>query len=244
MQIWALLIFVGVCYSIGRLSSVFGQRLSLCYGNREDQEFAYRKQQAWAIFHKHKKIILNQNVSLKKRLKFFDACITPVVLFSLAVLPMLKSKIDALDVLQRKMLRRIVGWRRMPEESWRDTMVRMQTRMENATNLYAWEIWSKKYAKNLWNYGCHLAKSDERKWSKVITLESRCIKRDVAGLFHPYRGAGRPKLRWDDYFTNFFHQLVPTALDTHWIHLLQSRASDKTIREKFIAFVQNGARQL
>ena len=68
-------------------------------------ELDHRIQQAWAMFHKHKKCILNKHVSLRNRLKYFDACVTPVLLFALVVLPMSQSKLDLIDRLQRKMLR-------------------------------------------------------------------------------------------------------------------------------------------
>ena len=109
-----------------------GRLLSTSSSNREEIEFSYRKRQAWRIFHKHKKLLLNSNVSIKKRLRFFDSCVTPAFLFSLSVLPISKLRIKDMDQLQRQMVRRIIGWRRLPEESWKETMSRMNIRMGNS----------------------------------------------------------------------------------------------------------------
>ena len=64
-----------------------GRRLSLHRAQRVDIEFNYRKQQAWASFHKHKKVLLNQHVALGHRLKYFDACVTPTMILALSTLP-------------------------------------------------------------------------------------------------------------------------------------------------------------
>ena len=91
-------------------------------------------------------------------------------------------------------------------------MTRMKTRMEAAAELYPWEEWSFRYARNLWNYGCHIAKADEKSWSRLLILENKIIKQDPSALFHPYRHSGRPKLRWDDYFSNFFVNIFRVSL--------------------------------
>ena len=56
-----------------------GRLISMSPELRGTIEFNHRKQQAWAAFHKHKHILLNQNISVKKRLKFFECCINPVM---------------------------------------------------------------------------------------------------------------------------------------------------------------------
>ena len=181
-----------------------GRLLSLSYEKRTFTEFDHRKKQAWKVFYKHKKVLFNAHVSLRRRLYFFDVCVTPVILFSLSVLPVSKSKIKELDRLQRKMLRRIIGWRRTPNEDWHDTMKRMNDRLENAQSLYYCEDWSSKYAKNLWKYAYHVACLGSEQWARVLTLESRKIRQDTDAIFAPFRSPGRPKLRLDDEFASFF----------------------------------------
>ena len=86
-----------------------GRRVTLSASNRVDIEFKYRKSQAWAAFHKHKSVLFDYHVSLGHRLKFFNICVTSSLLFELSVLPLSYTQLKEMDVLQRKMLRRIVG---------------------------------------------------------------------------------------------------------------------------------------
>ena len=103
-------------------------------------------------FGKHIKVLLDHNISLQLRLKYFDACVGPAILFGTAALPMTRTQLQDLDRLQRKMLRRIVDWRRIEEEDWRDTMLRMNQRLSRGENLYFWQPWSISFARNQWKY--------------------------------------------------------------------------------------------
>ena len=61
-------------------------------------------------FHKHRETLINKHVSLKLRLKYFNAMISPTILFGLSLLPLTKLHFHKLNVVQRRMLRSIVGW--------------------------------------------------------------------------------------------------------------------------------------
>lgn len=113
-----------------------GSHVNLSHGDRVDFELNYRKQQGWYVSSKHKKCILNSHVSFRRRLQYFDTCVTPAILFALETFPLPPSYLDSLDPLQRKMMRRIVGWRSLPHESWRDTMIRMNAGLQKDVNAY------------------------------------------------------------------------------------------------------------
>ena len=85
------------------------RRVTLSVSNRVNIEFKYRKSQAWAAFHTHKTVLLDHHVPFGSRLKFFNRCVTPSILFGLSVLPLSRTKFKEIDILQRKMIRRIVG---------------------------------------------------------------------------------------------------------------------------------------
>ena len=101
----------------GQVHRYLGRHLSLDPRTHIDQELAHRRQQAWYAFNKHKRVLLNNHVSLKKRLYYFDACITPAILFGLSGMPMRSSDLESLHILQTEILCRIVGWRRKGDES-------------------------------------------------------------------------------------------------------------------------------
>ena len=67
-----------------------GRRLSLSSISRIDIECKYRKHQAWASFRKYERALFNKQICLQKRLKYFDSCVTPSVIFALYILPMSK----------------------------------------------------------------------------------------------------------------------------------------------------------
>ena len=113
-----------------------GKLLCTSATERVVTEFRNRKRAAWAAFAKHKAVLLDHNVSLKLRLKYFDASIDPAILFGTPVMPMTKVQLQEMDRIQKKMLRRIVGWRRMDDELWNETMTRMNLRIEHGQDLY------------------------------------------------------------------------------------------------------------
>ena len=60
----------------------------------------------------------------------------------MSILPLSKTQIESICVVQRKMLRRIVGWRRIGDEPWRDTMTRMRERVSRAMDLHHIDDWN------------------------------------------------------------------------------------------------------
>ena len=113
-----------------------GRLLSTSASSRSNIEFRNRIRAAWAAFHKHKSVLLEHKLSIKLRLKYFDACVGPALLFGTAVLPLSRFQYAEFDKFQRKMLRRIVDWRRVEREEWRVTMIRMNGRLARALHLY------------------------------------------------------------------------------------------------------------
>ena len=100
--------------------------------NRGRIEVQHRIKIAWMTFGRHSKTFCYKNISIKLRLKLFDSVVSPSLLFGLAVLPLRVSCIEKLNVVQRKMMRKNVGWVRISEEPWGNTMRRMALRANNA----------------------------------------------------------------------------------------------------------------
>ena len=79
---------------------------------------------------------------------------------------MSKTRLDQMDILQRKMIKRFGSWRRNEHEDWHITMTRMKTRMLRAHESYTWKAWSHAYAKNQWNFIMHILNSENIPWSR------------------------------------------------------------------------------
>ena len=166
-------------------------------------EFAHRLQVAWNKFRKYKHVLLNKHISLVLRLKLFDAVVSPAMLFGLATLPLTKVCLQKLGVVQRRMLRSIVGWVRIhDDQNWRDIMVQMNHRMAIANILFPMEDWEDRLFRSKFRLAHRIARSPEAwpaksvSWNPLTNWESNfaCM---------PQRKRGRPSARWDDTLTIF-----------------------------------------
>ena len=180
-----------------------GKQLSTSPSLRAHIEFSNRKRAAWASFHKHKSVLLDHNVPLRLRLKYFDASIGPSILFAIAVLPMTKGRLQELDKLQRKMLRRIVGWRRIENEDWSISMKRMNDRLDQGQRIFYCEPWSIRFARNQWRYIQHLIKAYPLLWARILFKYNAYTSDDPESDFLPHRSPGHPRMRWDDHIHSF-----------------------------------------
>ena len=72
-----------------------GRLLSISASNRSYTEFLNRVRASWTVFQNHKSGLLKYQLSIKLRLKYFDACLGPTLLFDTAELPL--SKLQYLE---------------------------------------------------------------------------------------------------------------------------------------------------
>ena len=125
-----------------------GRKLPGNLNNRSSVEIAHRIQIAWMKFHQHKDVLIDKNVCIRSRLRFFDAIISPTILFGLGICALTQQQINQLDRVQRRMLRAIVGWVRHNDELWENTMRRMRDRIFNALSIYNVTPWGQQMAAN------------------------------------------------------------------------------------------------
>ena len=119
--------------------------LNLNPKTRVDIELRNRINSGWAKFHEHRAWLCNHHIPVGLRLRLFDAVVTPAILFGGAVLPLNKKGLEHIDGIQRKMLRLIVGWRRIANEDWEVTMRRMKERVSNALHHFQVQLWSHRF---------------------------------------------------------------------------------------------------
>ena len=55
--------------------------------------FQHRVQLVWAKFHQFRTVVTNKDVSIKLRLKLFDAVVTPRILFGLVTMPLTQTEL-------------------------------------------------------------------------------------------------------------------------------------------------------
>ena len=64
--------------------------------------------------------LVDKHVNIKLRLRLFDAVVTPSALYGLAVAPLTSADMQYLARTQRRMLRLIVGYVKLPDDTWAD----------------------------------------------------------------------------------------------------------------------------
>ena len=98
----------------------------------------------WGKFKALQGTLTDKNVSVKLRIKFCDAVVTPTVLYALQTAPLAGAQLRKLDVSQRCMLRRMVGWVCHDTDSRQERVSRMKQRLERALALHPVANWSER----------------------------------------------------------------------------------------------------
>ena len=174
-----------------------GRKVPGSLRQRADVELSHRLQAAWSKFHERRSILTDRQISIRRRLKLFDSVVTPTVLFGLPTLALTTRQKEQLDVLQRRMLRLIVGWVRLDDEDWNVTMRRMNDRVDRALSLYPVRSWRERLAHLQYNFAGQLGQKPES-WAHRVSSWSPPSTYPGAG-----RGRGRPACRWDDHLQKY-----------------------------------------
>ena len=149
----------------------------------------FRVSCAWLRYHSLQHSWTNRRVPLKLQLKLFDSVVSPTALYSLPTTPLTSGQLAKLDATQRKMLRKIVGWRRVEDEAWETTGRHMKERLQRALQEQPVKQWS-------------VARDEQRNkmLCKATSLESNSLLSDV---YHwslapsgGKRARGHPFQRW------------------------------------------------
>ena len=144
-------------------------------------------------------------ISIQLRLRLFDAVITPTILYGLAVLPMSSSSLRKIQVVEKKMLRKMVGWIRIGDETWETTMRRMKHRVARALKQHPLKSWSVRMARYQWKIILRIKSALDDSWIKRSSMWQPNAIEDDSSEYVPHRNRGRPYLRWYDVVSKFCH---------------------------------------
>ena len=101
------------------------------------------------------------------------------------------------------MLRKMVGWVRLPEEAWEVTMRRMKLRVANALAQYPIMWWTLRIAKCLWKFAVRVKQAPSESWICQTTTWKPQVIEDAQCEYIPYRSVGHPRAKWDDVLNRF-----------------------------------------
>lgn len=180
-----------------------GRHLPGILENRGDVEVSHRIQAAWMKYGQFSRILSNRKISVKLRLKLFDAIVSPTLLFGLSILPIRQSHLEKIDVVQNKMLRKIIGWVRLSTDNWETTMRRMSSRLNRALNHHPITSWSEKVRKAQWKYIVRLKSLPAFQWPAQASRWKIAEVNDDSCLYYCRRSPGGQLCRWEDNIAKF-----------------------------------------
>ena len=155
-------------------------------------------QAGWAKYSQHARTLVNKKVSLKLRLKLFDAVVSPCVLFGLGTLPLYEDALLKLEASQRKMLRRIVGWSRSPDEPWASTMRRMNEKLDDASRIWPIQGWRERILDARRKQCERIQQMPVHNLTRVAAEWDPLLMQDPSSSHVFSRPVGRPRRRWND----------------------------------------------
>ena len=106
-----------------------GRMFSGSLESRSQRNLDHRTSCAWLKFHEQRATLVNKHIPIHLRLKLFVSVVTPSALYSLSSTPLTATQLGKLGATQRRMIRKMIGWRRVAEEDWAETGHRMKERL-------------------------------------------------------------------------------------------------------------------
>jgi len=101
-----------------------------------------------------------------------------------------------MDVTQRRLLRKIVGWIRFDDEDWEVTGRRMKARLEAGLRQYPIKTWSERRANLVQKLLDKIANAPDDDLRKTAFNWNPSVIGEYFDGSHPYRAPGRPRQRW------------------------------------------------
>ena len=106
-------------------------------------------------------------------------------------------------MVQRKMLRKIVGWIRVKDEPWDTTMRRMKVRVMRGLHQRQVVPWSTRIASSLWKMILRIKEAANECWIHTTSMWEINVVDDPYSEFIPYRNPGRVCRKWDSVVNEF-----------------------------------------
>ena len=153
-----------------------------------DAELSNRIACGWSAFMKHKLVLCNRRLLLRKRLRLFDAVVTPTILYGCAAWTLKQHDYQKLQTTRRRMLRWMLGCRRYPDEDWLEHRIRATHLCETLASKQGLKDWGQSQRAVKWKFAGRVARCSDGRWSRRLLEWSPIGQRRV----------GRPNTRWDD----------------------------------------------
>ena len=109
-----------------------------------------------------------------------------------------KTSLERMAIVQRKMLRLIVGWNRIEDEPWKTTMQRMKIKVSNALHSYFVESWDKVILERKWSWANRILGMSDSRWARRISYYDALQTMQDGQILPNKRKRRRPRMTWED----------------------------------------------
>ena len=154
---------------------------------------------AWHKFHSHRRELTNKHVKLELRIKLFKAVVVPTIMYGLIPAPLTAADLQKLCVAQRKMLRLMVGYTKLPEETWEDMHRRLKRKLADVVRNFDVADWEEELLERKQRY--HTEVSEHKRCGLVQSVcawDPKSVA-DAKLEVCPARKRGRPRTRWSQF---------------------------------------------
>ena len=221
----------------GRLFNVLGPASSTMYLGRlfsfeqtHDREIKNRITKAWAKFAVFRSELTDRHYNLAKRLKLFQSTVQPTLLYGCACWTMTRDRESKIRTVQRKMLRAIIGTKRIAGkqglETWVEWVVRSTRIAEQTMVDLGVPDWVEEVHRRRFRWAGRTSRVSDDRWTKEV------LQWSATGA----RKRGRPRCRWADQLNKFFKQGLQ-ATNEFWLELAQEKQSWDTLEGDYVNFV-------
>ena len=188
----------------GEPLEVLGTMLSLTDATKAEIE--HRVATGWRKFWAMQKMLLNKDVSLSCRLKLFDTSVGACVLYGSNSWTPRAAEIRFLTAAQNKMLRRICGFRRAPEEQWHAWVQRVTKKAWDKAQAVGVRRWPEAHAQRKWSWAGHVSRMSAASWVWRTTFWrdsdwTRDTRNDGRGRLT--RPSCVRRMKWEDQMRRF-----------------------------------------
>ena len=156
----------------------------------------HRAQCAWTQIHLFRHALTDKHVNIGLRLRLFDSVVTSSALYGLTTTPLSAHRSEKLAATQRKMIRCMVGYTKLPEDTWEDMYSKIKSKMADAlarTPIRDWQAEVKQQKTK------HRTQLQQDRRSYLVCEMSRWDPQQVRDSKlpeQPRRGPGRPRVKW------------------------------------------------
>ena len=208
-------------------TTYLGRSLRLKAGT--DEEIGSRISKAWAKFGTLRAELTNKNISIKKRLKLFDATISPTILYACSSWAMTLERQRKLRTTQRKMVRTMTRchahFKGDTTEDYVAWITASTKLAEELTSKYEVKDWVSRQAGIQWKWAERVANRHDGRWTKEVLSWSTVTNRKQ----------GRPEKRWVDDISKLISKETGTITnDQGWIAWAKNRTCWSKWQEAFV----------